>query len=112
MNNDINWELEEKIYKLIMMIHSNPGPLIGEKNIHRLSTFISGYMFALFELTGYFCHFDRDFQKYIENRMGTGLSIHWDEIISNGCTKEEAFELFYDCFQDFYSVPKSKQRKV
>ncbi len=108
----INWELEEKIYNLIMMVNKNPGPLIGGKNIHRLSTFISGYMFAIFELTGYFCHFDRDFQKYIESHMDTDLSIHWDTIISKGCTKEEAFDLFYVYFQDFYNKQSTEQFKI
>ena len=65
-----------------------------------LATFISGYIMCLFDLTGYLCRFDYDFQIFVENKTGQ-CDCHWDTILSRDRTNEESFRYFYQLLREF-----------
>ena len=62
---------------------------------------MGGYTYAYMEIYHYQPHFDREFQTYIEQRLGI-MDVHsWDQIILAGRTEEEAFDYFAELFRCF-----------
>ncbi len=93
----------ERIRKIINSIRKNYGVYIGTPSLSKLSTFLSGYECAIYDM---FCeryNFNSQFQLFIQMKNNlTNSSKHWSEIISDGKTQEEAFEAFFDYFDEFF----------
>lgn len=93
----------ERIYVLLENIKDKSGAYIGDKNLHKLSTFLSGYECALYDITGERVFFDSTFQLYIEkvfNRKSYEGK-HWDGILIERYGLEAAFDQFYFYLDDF-----------
>ena len=96
-----NAEYEQRIYGTIERIIQTPGLYIGKKSVKELWSFLGGYTYAFMEIYHYQPHFDREFQTYIEQRLGK-MDVHsWDSILSTGRTEEEAFDYFAELFRCF-----------
>lgn len=90
---------------ILLKIKKNPGVYIGKKSVQELSTFITGYECALFEITAKLYTFNYQFQEFIQKKYGTVDSCkHWSDIISVGKTHEEAFDLFYVYWNEFENM--------
>ncbi len=99
---DIDWKRENEFINIIKGVLIHPGAIIGCSKVTELYTFLSGmdYMFML--LKGYRLHFDQLFQCYVENSYNVRPGVrHWDTIITEGKTDEQAFDSFCNLFQGF-----------
>lgn len=83
------------IDRVLQKIKIKFGAYIGEKSVHRLATFLSGFECAIFELTNQRCNFNSTFQRYVEEKYGEDSTRHWSEIISEKRTPEGAFDHFF-----------------
>ena len=91
---------ENKLHKLICQLEQSYGELIGIPSIHRLEKFISGYIYCVWDLTGLYLKFDREFQSYVEKVMNNHEA-HWANIIASAATEEEAFRSFFSIYHQF-----------
>jgi len=90
---------------LLLEIKTKYAVCIGKKDIYKLSTYITGYTHAVFDLTGYKSPFWGEFQEFVQKKVGieqTGK--HWSELLSMGRTQEEAFDLFYEYYEEFRDI--------
>ena len=96
--------IEKKLYDLVELILKTPGVYIGEPSLSRLFHFIGGYAFAVMQLTGYRFYFEREFQAFVIARFPTKCAINWSEILSEGRTESQAFDLFRGLFSEFRTI--------
>ena len=101
-----NYYLRRIMYNIkhfLEKVKNNPALYLGEKNLQSLSFAISGYEEAIFDLTGKRVLFNTKFQRFVEHKYRGEylLSIHWSKFLSNGRSAEEAFDLFFDIWNEF-----------
>lgn len=94
-------EYERILQEAIQHIIDNPGAIIGAPSVERLGQFVSGYICAVCDLTGYHIHFDNDFQCYVSNLEPTKEVVHWERIIARGRDEVESFEHFKELYKSF-----------
>lgn len=92
-------EYEEQIYSVIKKIIQTPGLFIGKKSVDEINTFLCGYCYTYIEFYSYQPHFDREFQTFVEERIGPKGVMHWNSIISNNRNDEDAFACFVELFE-------------
>ena len=98
---DKQFTYEQKLYRLILNIEKEPGLYIGEPSITKLFFFISGYGYAIIENQGYRLHFDKDFQMFINKKTQDASEMHWNNLLCEGRTEQEAFHVFFSYFGEF-----------
>ena len=65
---------------------------------------MAGFECAIFELTGRRYNFDSKFQRFVEQKYELEFCTeHWSTILSRDRSDEEAFALFYSCWEEFHS---------
>ena len=94
-------DYERLLQKEIQHIIDDPGAIIGAPSVNRVGQFISGYICAVCDLTGYHIQFDDDFQCYVSDLEPTKEAIHWDRIIARGRNEVESFEHFKELYKSF-----------
>lgn len=99
----------EYIDNLLREIKERYGVYIGRKSVHILSVFLSGYVCAVYELTGdeNVLLFNSQFQTFVERKNGLVLNTkHWSKIIALNRSDEEAFDLFYELYEEYKGIEK------
>ena len=92
----------KRISNLLVRMKERYGVYIGDQSLDRLATFLSGYECALFDAEGRIPAFNGAFQKYIEERFEQRFCTdHWSVIISRNKTEKQAFEAFFEYFEEF-----------
>lgn len=96
----------ECIFNLLDNIKGKSGAYIGGKDLGMLSTFLSGYECALYDITGERVRFDYTFQLYVEIVLGENYynGKHWDGILIERYGQENAFNQFYVYLDDFKKI--------
>lgn len=89
------------IFALLTKMKERYAAYLGGPDIHKLSTFLSGYECALFELLGVRAQFDSGFQRYCEKKYCSYEGKHWDAIISENASDETAFDTFWTDLEEF-----------
>ncbi|MBQ3528629.1 MAG: hypothetical protein IJA52_08780 [Clostridia bacterium] len=90
------------VENMLEIIKNDYGVLIGKKSISELATFICAYELGVHDATGVECRFNREFQGFVEEKHNLKhTSKHWTEIISEGKGPEEAFDFFFDYWNEF-----------
>lgn len=99
------------IFALLAKIKERYAVYIGGPNIHKLSTFLSGYECALFELLGVRAQFDSSFQRYCEEKYHSDDGKHWNVIISENTSDSTAFDTFWADLEEFKLRTNFSQRR-
>ncbi len=97
----------EHIDNLLQKIKDKYGIYIGKKSVRILSTFLSGYICAVYELTGdkSILLFNSKFQLFVEKRNNLNFcNKHWSEIIAFNRSEEEAFDQFFYLYEEYKSL--------
>ena len=98
---EIKMKYERQFYDLLFKIKKCPGVIIGSKSLEKLFFFMGGYDYAFSDLMPYRLHFDKDFQEYVSNKFPTKMTWHWNTVIAQNRTDEEAFDFFYELLDEF-----------
>ena len=101
----------ERIFNLLDNIKDKSGVYIGDKNLQKLSTFLSGYECALYDITRERVFFDSTFQLYVEIALGKNNygGKHWDGILIEQYSQEDAFDQFYVYLENFKEIYLKKK---
>lgn len=101
----------EKIFSALDMIREKCGMYIGSKNLKNLANFISGYEFAVYQLTGVHIGFGGRFMIFVTYREETEYCpYYWDGILLKNYSEDEAFDKFFeyvDEFKEWIKDPKN-----
>lgn len=97
-----NDKWENLLYNILKRIRRTPALYLGEASLTKLFQFIGGYEYAMIDLVDYRPHFDKEFQTFTEQKyQRKGPQWHWNTIIGEEKTEEEAFFAFYDQLDEF-----------
>ena len=97
----MNIENEIHLCRIIGSIKQNYGLYIGEKSLTYLSHFLNGYRYRFFEEQQYLFSFQKEFQVYIEKLYQIENGRAWNEIIKNGLSEKDAFDMFFRLLEQF-----------
>lgn len=87
---------------ILKKIKTAYGMYIGNKSLHSLASFMSGFECAIYELTGKRHNFNSKFQRFIEDKYKIDFCTeHWADIISRNLSSAEAFDLFFIYWDEF-----------
>ena len=98
------------LYEVLEKIRIRHGLFIGNKSIEKLAMFINGFECAsmTYESDKAKSTFNFKFQTYIELKLEKYDSKHWSQLLLDGRTEDEAFEMFYKCFDEFKSYVRDE----
>jgi len=90
-----------KIKRIIENIKATPGLYLGKKSITLLKAFLDGYIEGIGKGDIYYLS---EFQKFIEDEYPSNMSYSWANLILvNSDSEEEAFDKFFELYNDFSS---------
>jgi len=99
-------------YELIQQIQKKPGLYIGSPSISSLYMFLTGYQFARRHLSIPLSPQEREFrefQPWLQKKFGTATSQSWSQLILfHAADERDAFERFFDLFQEFLRCKHTK----
>ena len=91
------------VKQLLKKIRRQPALYIGKKSLDRLSDFLSGYVYCMYEQQGLSVQPLPGFQEYISKEFAIQSAHNWSDIISFfSSSEEEAFDNFYIFINRFY----------
>ncbi len=94
------------LFTLLQKIEKSPGMYIGRPAVTDLYLFLVGYEFARseidIELTPPAARFYREFQPWLQRKMGVKTVTSWAKLIMLSCHDEKkGFESFYQLLAEF-----------
>lgn len=93
---DYNEEFESQCIRSLFYLYERPGTFLGKASLRKLLDFLAGYVFAVYEFTGYHLTFERRFRQYLLEKEHLGeVSCALEELVAKGKSDEEGFEAFF-----------------
>lgn len=102
---------KENIYQKLMQIKKNPKKYLQEKSLSYLYSFINGYYLGdIFQDNSIFSLIDNfNFNKFVSDKFKDSSSHNFLYLILNNCfSEEEAFDLFYDLYEQYIKACEDK----
>ena len=97
--------MNTKVYDILENIKYRHSLFIGDKSIHKLTIFLSGFECGLNEFSDGYIPFDTQFQIFIENKRKICCPTkHWANILLENSSQEEAFDLFFAYLEEFKQI--------
>ena len=102
------------INSILWKIKDCYGVYIGIQSVYRLAMFLGGFQSAVYEIAGEHCSVFSEFQLFVEKKFGLEFSSkHWSDILSmNTHSPSEAFELFFVCWEECFSICLQDVKKL